>query len=110
MKPKKSGILLLAGFSKAFDSISYKFILSSLEIFGYKKTFINQIKRLLQDFQCSILIKRHFYIHILFKRRCRQGNPIVGYLFILVIEILYTTSHTAQTFEYQTKSALPPAP
>ena len=85
---KKPGYLLLVDFSKAFDSISFDFILATLKQFGFKNKFIGWVKTLLENFSSQTVVNRHLSLRILLERGCRQGDPIAGYLFILAIKVL----------------------
>ena len=85
---KKSGLLVLIDFEKAFDSLSWKFLYRVLDLFGYSKNFIQWIKPFNTEItayvvQCGFLSKP---IHI--NRGCRQGGPISAYLFLIGAEIL----------------------
>ena len=82
------GLMLQIDFSKAFDSISFKFIENTLKFFGLSPKYIHWINSLLQNFQSSILINGFPTPRIKVGRGCRQGDPIAGYLFIICIELL----------------------
>ena len=86
------GMLLLVGFEKAFDSINFQFINTTLEIFGFGEVFIKWITIILginpgTNFQAVTVGNGNISSLLNVKRGCRQGDPISGYLFILVIEI-----------------------
>ena len=80
--------MLQIDFSKAFDSISFEFIESTLKWFNLNPKFIHWINALLKDFQSSILINGFPTPRIQVGRGCRQGDPIAGYLFIICVELL----------------------
>ena len=80
--------MLQINFSKAFDSISFKFIENTLKFFGLNSKYIHWINSLLKNFQSSILINGFPTPRIKVGRGCRQGDPITGYLFIICIELL----------------------
>ena len=82
------GIILLIDFSKAFDSISFEFILSALRLFKFSIRMVKWVSTLLYNFQSQTMINGNASPRITLGRGCRQGDPISGYLFILAIEIL----------------------
>ena len=74
-------------FEKAFDSVDFQFLVTSLELFGAGEYFITWIKIILGCNECTQFhavtvvnwnISRPFEI----RRGCRQGDPISGYVFI----------------------------
>ena len=82
------GILLLVDFSKAFDSISFKFIEKTLKAYGFSDEIIGWINILLLDFESVTCLNGNPSLRIPLERGCRQGDPIAGYMFILSLEIL----------------------
>ena len=85
---KRSGILLLIDFEKAYDSLSFEYIDKCLKFFNFGDTVIRWVNILLKNFSgvinhCGNISKR-FNIG----RGARQGDPIASYLFIICIEIL----------------------
>ena len=82
------GMILLIDFEKAFDSVSFKMIDATLEMFGFGKYYRDWITILLKDFEACINNSGNISKRFPVKRGCRQGDPISGYLFILCIEVL----------------------
>ena len=82
------GILVSLDIEKAFDSVAHNFIIKVLQVFGFGPNFIRWIQIFQLDAQSAVL--NNGYVSQQFKlgRGTRQGDPISGYLFILVIELL----------------------
>ena len=79
---------MLIDFEKDFDSISWKFMYSTLEFLGFGKNFIHWIQLLNRNFTASILqvgVQSDFFK---IERGCKQGDPIAPYLFIICTQIL----------------------
>lgn len=82
-KKCKPGLVLLIDFEKAFDSVSWDFILKVLRFFNFGDNFIKWIKVLF----CGANM---FFYQIFFpiKCGCRQGDPISPCPFLLCAEIM----------------------
>ena len=81
------GVLMLIDFEKAFDSVSFKFIITTLELFGFGEVFVKWITIILGmktgcHFQAVTVVNGNISKPFDVKRGCRQGDPISGYLFI----------------------------
>ena len=83
-----AGILLLLDFEKAFDSVEWSFLFTTLKKFNFGKQFIQWIQILYS--QPKAIIKNNGYLSnkIDITRGIRQGCPVSALLFILIIEIL----------------------
>ena len=82
------GLILLIDFERAFDSVSFKMIKSTLDMFGFGEYFCEWIAILLKDFEACVNNSGSISTRFPVKRGCQQGDPISGYLFILCIEVL----------------------
>lgn len=84
----KPGILLALDFSKAFDSISRKFLLTAFKRFGFGTEFIKWVSVLMENNRSSIIyngwVSESFHI----SRGIRQGCPFSALAFIIGIEYL----------------------
>ena len=108
-QPKNLGLAVLIDFEKAFDSVSFEFIQTTLQIFGFGKNFRKWINIILGNSNQTAKFKGVSMVNGFptdqFKilRGCRQGDPIAGYLFVLCIEILSLTLQNSKVTPYMTK-------
>ena len=87
------GMMLMIDFKKAFDSVSFNFIMMTLDIFNFGDNFKDWIMILLglneeANFKAVTIVNGNISERLIVARGCRQGDPISGYLFILAIIIL----------------------
>ena len=80
-------------FEKAFDSFDFWFLVTTLELFEFGEYFITCVKIILGcndgiQFRAVTVVNGNISKPFEIRRGCRQGDPISGYLFILVMEIL----------------------
>ena len=105
-KNKKEGLLLLINFQKAFDSVSFKYILRVLGFFGFKSGIINWVKTLLENFSACINLAGNLTKLFEVLRGARQGDPIASPLFVLAIEILCINFRNSRNIEPYTLSRI----
>ena len=92
-------MLLLIDLQKAFDSINFDYILISLQLFLFGENFMGWIRTKFEGVTITNgNISQSFNVGM----RCRQGDPISGYLFILAIEILVYLLKTSKVNGYKT--------
>jgi len=74
--------------SKAFDTISWDFLIKVLKQFGFHNTFTNWISSILHSAKISISINgaQHGYFNC--RRGVRQGDPLSPLLFCIAEEVL----------------------
>ena len=87
------GMMLMIDFEKAFDSVDFRFLVTTLELFGFGEYFVTWVKIILgcnegTHFKAVTVVNGNISKPFEIRRGCRQGDPISGYLFILVMEIL----------------------
>ena len=81
-------MILLIDFQEAFDSVSFRFLELTLEVFGFEPNYRKWISILLRGFNACTVVNDNISERFAIKRGCRQGEPLSGYRFILCIAIL----------------------
>ena len=84
----KPGLLFFADFEKAFDSISHKCMLNSLQTLNFGPDIIQWTKVFYTNIQSIILNNRHMSESFSIQKGVRQRCPLSSFLFIICIQIL----------------------
>uniref|UniRef100_A0A8C6MA25 Reverse transcriptase domain-containing protein n=1 Tax=Nothobranchius furzeri TaxID=105023 RepID=A0A8C6MA25_NOTFU len=87
--------IMFLDFQKAFDSVEHNFIYKSLEKCGFGPYFCSTIKTLYNNNNSSIKLKFGTSQRFVLSRGIRQGCPISPYLFLIVVQFLFT--HISQS-------------
>ena len=82
------GLLMLIDFEKAFDSVSWKFLYSVMNFLGFGPGIFNWIKPFNRNIKASIIQCGFLSDPVNIEKGCRQGDPIVSYLFLMCAQIL----------------------
>ncbi|GJY72399.1 putative RNA-directed DNA polymerase, eukaryota, reverse transcriptase zinc-binding domain protein [Tanacetum coccineum] len=94
-KRKKKLLIFKVDFEKAFDSISWNYLIHILDSFGFGNKWCSWIKACLNSSRASILINGSPTSEFSIKRGLRQGDPLSPFLFILVMEGLHNAFEEA---------------
>lgn len=82
-------LLLKVDFTKAFESVSWSFLESTLNQMNFGHRWRSWIKGFLQSAKVSVLINGSPTSEFAMERGLRQGNTLSPFLFILAEESLY---------------------
>ena len=85
---KKTALILLIDFRKAFDSLDHTFMHNTLALLGFGPDIITWIKLFFTNRDAQILMGGHMSDKILLSQGVPQGDVISPYIFILMVEIL----------------------
>ena len=86
----RSGIVMGVDFEAAFDTVSWEFLSNALEKYNFGHYFRKLVNVLFlnADLNSRILLDGNLGTKVFMQRGIRQGDPISGYLFNLVMEPL----------------------
>jgi hypothetical protein len=90
-KRKASMILLKIDIAKAFDTVSWTFLLEILAHMGFGRHWRNWISIILSTASTKILLNGQPGRRICHARGLRQGDPLSPMLFVLTMEVLNYT-------------------
>jgi hypothetical protein len=84
---RQAGVLLKLDLSRAFDSISWSFLLEVLRRMGFGDRFLKWVIVLLRTANTKVLVNgvpRRRFVHV---RGLRQGDPTSPMLFVAAMEV-----------------------
>ncbi|XP_071718424.1 uncharacterized protein [Rutidosis leptorrhynchoides] len=88
-KKKKKAMLFKVDFEKAFDSISWDFLVTMLSNLGFGRRWIMWVKGCLNSSFASVLVNGSPTEEFKIGRGLRQGDPLSPFLFIICMEGLH---------------------
>ncbi|CAM2106963.1 unnamed protein product [Caretta caretta] len=71
---------------KAFDRVDHGYLLSTLQAFGFRPQFVGFLRVLYASAECLVKLNWTLTEPVSFRRGVRQGCPLSGQLYALVIE------------------------
>ncbi|XP_027169406.1 uncharacterized protein LOC113769130 [Coffea eugenioides] len=93
---------------KAYDRVSWPFLLQVLLYFGFSETWIDMIWSLISNMWFSVLVNGGSHGFFRSSRGLRQGDPISPALFVIGVEVLSRALNTLLTQRGFTPFKVPP--
>ncbi|XP_027152134.1 uncharacterized protein LOC113752202 [Coffea eugenioides] len=93
---------------KAYDRVSWPFLLQVLRYFGFSETWIDMIWRLISNIWFSVLVNGGSHGFFKSSRGLRQGDPISPALFVIGAELLSRALNKLPTQRGFTPFKVPP--
>ncbi|CAM2104323.1 unnamed protein product [Caretta caretta] len=78
--------LLILDKEKAFDRMDHEYLLGTLRAFGFEPQFVGFLQVLYADAECLVRLNWTLTEMVSFGQGIRQGCPLLGQLYTLVIE------------------------
>ncbi|KAL8091333.1 hypothetical protein AgCh_033807 [Apium graveolens] len=73
---------------KAYDSVSWDFLIDALQLFGFPERMIGWIRECISSPSYSVILNGQMHGYFKGEKGLRQGDPLSPYLFTLVMQML----------------------
>lgn len=95
-RKKKGGIFLKVDFEKAYDSVSWNYILYMLQRMGFCSQWVKWIAECLRSARASVLVNGSPLEEFPLQKGLRQGDPLAPFLFVIAAEGLTAMMREAE--------------